>query len=186
MILRKLCGLLALAGLAPFAFAGDDGIRNYTAYSPTFASSGQPTARQLEALRDDGLERVIYIAYSDHDGSLPHEDRLAKQLGIEYVQIPVEWNAPTRSDFEMFASVMRQDPDKPTLLHCQANFRASAFSMLYRVIYEGVALAEAKADMNAVWTPNETWTTFVRDVLTAADIDPDCDGCDWTPSGPAD
>ncbi len=177
--------LIALALLITMpALADDDGIINYVSYSPVFASSGQPNAEQLTALRDEGLKRVVYVAYSDHERSLPNEDRVAKNLGLEYIHIPVEWNAPTQSDFELFASIMQQDPDKPTLLHCQMNYRATAFAMLYRVIYDDVPLASAKADMNAVWTPNETWTGYIRDVLERADIDPDCEGCDWTPAKP--
>lgn len=169
---------------APSSARETAGIVNYLSYSSTFASSGQPTAEQLSALRDDGLQRVVYIAYSDQERSLPNEDRVAKTLGLEYIHIPVEWSAPTQSDFELFASVMQQDSRKPTLLHCQVNFRASSFAMLYRVIYDGVPLAEAKAAMNGVWTPNETWTRYLRAVLRNADIDPDCAGCDWTPSQP--
>lgn len=180
--------LLALAMLMLGAAAGagddEDGIINYVAYSPTFASSGQPTAKQLAQLGEAGLQRVVYLAYSDHERSLPHEDRIAKQLGLQYIHIPVEWDAPTLGDFELFASVMQQDPATPTLLHCQMNFRATAFAMLYRVIYEDVPLAEAKADMNAVWTPNVVWTDYIVDILERADIDPDCEGCDWTPAVP--
>ncbi|MFK8014215.1 MAG: protein tyrosine phosphatase family protein [Gammaproteobacteria bacterium] len=175
--------LAAVLLLCHQAVANDD-IINYFHYSPTFASSGQPTAEQLKRLRDDGLKRIVYIAYSDHERSLANEDRIAKRLGMEYIHIPVEWSAPTVSDFELFASVMQQDASKSTLLHCQMNFRATAFAMMYRVIHEDVPVAKAKAEMNAVWTPNETWTKLIFDVLQAANIDPHCDGCDWTPAKP--
>lgn len=159
-----------------------DEIINFVRFSPTFASSGQPTAAQLTALRDEGLQRVVYIAYSDHERSLANEDRLAKKLGLDYIHIPVEWNAPLRSDFELFAGVVNQDPTKSTLLHCQLNYRATAFAMLYRVIHQNVGVAQAKAEMNAVWTPNETWTNFILAVLKDSGVDSQCAGCDWTPS----
>ncbi len=169
-------------GAQASAQAASDDIINFVRYSPALSSSGQPTAEQLSALRDDGLQRVVYIAYSDHERSLAHEDRLAKKLGLEYIHIPVEWNAPLASDFALFAGVVNQDTTKSTLLHCQLNYRATAFAMLYRVIYQDISVAQAKAEMNAVWTPNETWTSFILDVLKQADIDPQCAGCDWTPA----
>ena len=178
--------LIAMLSLCTTAAAhdSDDGIINYVSYSPAFASSGQPTAEQLAELGKAGLQRVVYIAYSDHERSLANEDRVAKQLGMQYIHIPVEWNAPTQADFELFARVMQQDPEKPTLLHCQMNFRATAFAMLYRVLYEDVPLAEAKADMNRVWTPNVVWTDYIIGVLQNGGVDPYCEGCDWTPAKP--
>ena len=156
------------------------GIVNFRAYSAQFASSGQPTVDQLALLRDAGFERVVYIAFSDHDNSLPSEDRLVKELGLEYVHIPIEWSAPTVDDFNLFAGAMQQSSTKKTLLHCQVNYRASAFSFLYRVIYNDVPVAAAMADMNSVWTPNETWRDLIFEVLRANGVSPDCDGCDWS------
>ena len=100
---------------------------------------------------------------------------------MEYINIPVNWGSPTPSDFDLFAAVMQSAPDKKTLLHCQVNFRASSFSFLYRVIYEDVPIAQAKADLNSVWTPNSIWISFIHEVLAQHDISPECEGCDWTP-----
>ncbi len=100
---------------------------------------------------------------------------------MEYAHIPVDWGAPQQRDFDAFAGVMQAPGEVKTLLHCQANYRASAFAMLYRVLYEGVPLPEAKRAMNAVWTPDKTWTVFIRSVLKTRGVDPDCKGCDWTP-----
>ena len=172
---------IALLGLAAMA-AADDEVINYVAYDDTLASGGALTADALKRLRADGLERVIFLAYSDQERSLSNADRVVDELGMDYIHIPVQWGAPDAGHFALFAGVMQAAPEQKTLVHCQANFRASAFSMLYRVIYGGVPLPEAKADMNAVWTPDETWTAFILDVLQANGIDPACDGCDWTPA----
>lgn len=178
--------LLATAYSAVGALAAEQDIVtppiNYLSYSERFASSGQPTAEQLTALKAEGYERIIYIAFSDQERSLPHEDRLVKQLGMTYLHIPVDFGAPLPGEFEAFAAAMALDPQKKTLLHCQVNFRATAFAFLYRVLHEGVPLAEAKAAMNSIWTPDEVWTRFVLDVLRANDVDPYCEGCDWTPA----
>lgn len=173
---------LALVVASAAAAQGLSELVNYREYSPTFASAGQPSEEQLAAIRDAGFKRIIYLAYSDQPKSLPNEDRLVKNLGLEYVHIPVEWNAPTKSDFYLFAAAMRTAPEKKTLLHCQVNYRASAFSFLYRVIDENVPVAEAKADMNTVWTPNQTWRDLIFEVLEDNGVSPDCAGCDWTPA----
>ncbi|MGI9261858.1 MAG: protein tyrosine phosphatase family protein, partial [Woeseiaceae bacterium] len=140
---------------------------------------GQPSKEQLELLKEEGFERVAYIAFSNSRGAIADEDAIVKELGMDYVQVPVIWDAPTMADFYAFAGAMQRDADKKTLLHCQANFRASAFAFLYRVIYQGVSVTAAKADMNSIWTPNETWRDLIFTVLADNDISPDCEGCNW-------
>lgn len=155
-------------------------IPNYREYSTAFASSGQPNAVHLELLKERGYERVIYLAFSDQDSALAAEDRIVKELGMEYVHIPVTWDAPVEGDFAAFVALMEQAPDKKTLLHCQYNLRASAFSLLYRVIYQGVAIEDAKEDMNSVWAPNDVWRQFIFDILERNGISADCEVCDWS------
>lgn len=178
---RHFSAVVALvAGCSGAASAADlSGISNFRQYSETFASSGQPTREQLELLQEEGFERVVYIAFTNHRNSIADEDVLVRDLGMHYVHVPVVWDSPTAADFAAFAGVMQAAPSMKTLLHCQVNYRASAFSFLYRVIHEGVPVAEAKADMNSVWEPNETWRALIFEVLEANDISPHCDGCDW-------
>ena len=157
-------------------------ITNFRQYSATFASSGQPTKDQFSAIAENGFERIVYIAFTNNPNALPDADQVVKGLGMEYMHIPVTWDNPLPSDFYAFADSLRRDSDKKTLLHCQVNARATAFSFLYRVIYEGVDIAEAKADMNTVWQPNETWRDFIVAVLAENGMSSECEDCDWTPS----
>lgn len=159
-------------------------ITNFRQYSATFASSGQPTEEQLQAIADAGFERVVYIAFTNNQNALPDEDQIVKRLGMEYMQVPVDFANPLPDDFYAFADSMRRNTDKKTLLHCQVNARATAFSFLYRVLYEDVPVAEAKADMNTVWQPNEVWRDFIFEVMGQNNVDPNCEGCDWTPPPP--
>ncbi len=159
-------------------------ITNFRQYSETFASSGQPTREQFQAIADQGFERVVYIAFTNNTNALPDADQVVKGLGMEYTQIPVDFSNPLPSEFYAFADSVQRNTGKKTLLHCQVNARATAFSFLYRVIYEDVPVAEAKADMNTVWQPNEVWRDFIFEVLAQNDVDPDCAGCDWTPPPP--
>ena len=159
--------------------AGVDKIINYREYSDSLSSSGQPTRRQIQTLKDAGFERIVFLAFSDHDDSIADEDRVVKKLNMEYVHIPVEWEAPGKSDFYLFAGGMKQAPKKKTLVHCQVNFRASAFSFLYRVLYENVPMDQAKDDMESVWVPNETWRKLIFSILEENGRSPHCDACLW-------
>ena len=159
-------------------------IVNYRQYSGEFSSSGQPTPQQFEALEAAGFERIVYLAFSDDQTAIAAEDRLVKDLAMEYLQIPVAFGKPLPAEFYAFADFMRRDAGRKTLLHCQVNMRASAFSFLYRVIYENVPVADAKEDMNSVWQPNTIWRDFIFAVLAENKRSPDCEVCDWTPPPP--
>lgn len=185
---RLLSSLLILTPLiAGTSFAVEEAdpalaeITNFRQYSPTFASAGQPTEEQFATIAEQGFERVVYIAFTNNQNALPDADQIVKGLGMEYMQVPVSFDNPLPDDFYAFADSMRRNTDKKTLLHCQVNARATAFSFLYRVIYEGVPVAEAKADMNTVWQPNEVWRDFIFTVMAQNDVSPECEGCDWTP-----
>jgi protein tyrosine phosphatase (PTP) superfamily phosphohydrolase (DUF442 family) len=171
--------LLVVGAAASASAAGVEDIVNFRQYSATLSSSGQPTAAQLEAVADAGYERVVFLAFSDHDESLVNEDRLVKELGMEYAHIPVDWDAPSNSDFHMFAGLMAREPAKKTLVHCQVNFRASTFSFLYRVLYQDAPLGVAKEDLNSVWVPNDTWRKFIFDMLEENGRSADCNSCLW-------
>lgn len=184
--LARLAATFALAGAcvgSALAVEATDpalaDIVNFRQYSPTFASSGQPTKEQFSAIAENGFERIVYIAFTNNMNALPDADQVVKGLGMEYMHIPVTWDNPLPSDFYAFADSLQRDTDKKTLLHCQVNARATAFSFLYRVIFEGVDMAEAKADMNTVWQPNETWRDFIFAVLAENDLSAECEGCDW-------
>lgn len=172
-----LCGLgfdIAAAGNDPL-----DRIENYREYSPGLSSSGQPDAELLKALKKAGFERVVFLAFSDDHGSIANEDRIVKELGMDYAHIPVIWDAPSKNDYYAFAAVMSQAADRKTLVHCQVNFRASSFSFLYRVLNLGVPMDEAKDDLDTVWVPNETWRKLIFSVLEENGRSPHCDACLW-------
>ena len=72
-------GLMAALVLAGSAQA-DEEVINYVAYDETFSSGGGVTAEALERLRDSGLERVIFLAYTDQEQSLANEDRVVPDV----------------------------------------------------------------------------------------------------------
>ena len=138
---------------------------NKIEYSPSLTASGQPTAEALELAARSGYSRVIFLAFTNHQNALEHEDAIVKALDMEFIHIPVEWEAPSLADFDAFAAAMRVPTQQRTLLHCEVNFRASVFGFLYQVIYEATPIDEAIAMMHAIWIPNEVWEDFIVQVL---------------------
>ncbi len=171
--------ILALSGGAVGNTDELDEIANYRDYSEVLSSSGQPSESQLRALKDAGFERIVFLAFSDSHGSIANEDSQVEKLGMEFVHVPVDWEAPSKADFYLFAGAIERELHKKTLIHCQVNFRASAFSFLYRVLYNDVDMGDAKKDLDSVWVPNETWRNFIFSILEENGRSPHCDTCLW-------
>ena len=144
---------------------------NYLKYSDDFASAGMPDAQFINTLASSGVDAVVNIAPPDSHGSLENEAELVAAASMTYLNIPVDWNAPTQHDVDQFLSFMQSRADESVFLHCQMNMRATAFAMLHRVINQGADPAAAENDMHQIWEPNRTWAELINGALDRHAID---------------
>lgn len=141
-------------------------IYNYRQVNEYLITGGQPTADQLTAAAAEGFSVVINLALSDSPTALPDEAELVRSLGMTYYHIPVVWNNPQADDFATFVQVMQALPPGKTLLHCAANYRATAFYSLYAGKYLGWTAAQAEAFRATVWqvTDYPIWEKFIQEM----------------------
>jgi len=97
---------------------------------------------------------------------LPDERGLVERLGLKYVHIPVEWQAPTAADLSKFISAIDAHADKKLFIHCAANKRVSVFMALYRIKRLGWSCDEALRDVNKTWIPDAVWRQFINQILS--------------------
>ena len=140
-------------------------IYNFLEISDRIATSGQPTEDQLREIGRAGYEVVINLGLVGTDYALEDEESLVCSLEMEYVHIPVQWEKPTRENFDGFISAMDLFQGKKVFIHCAANMRVSVFMALYRVIRHGWELEHAMQDLHRIWEPNEIWTNFIQQVM---------------------
>lgn len=57
-----------------------------------------------------------------------------RSLGLSYINIPVQFAAPSEADLIAFFAAMEANRGHKLWIHCAANYRVSAFLRLYRVI----------------------------------------------------
>lgn len=158
--------VLAVAGSISVSDAQQEtGLLNYVVAGERLHTSGQPDSDQLVALADRGFDLVINLATPTSPNTVPEEGQLVTQGGIAYVNIPVDWQAPTYEDFEFFSAILNQSRHEQVLVHCMVNYRASLFTFLYRTIHQGVAPEEAYEAVAAVWEPGDQWLDFGHMVL---------------------
>ena len=142
-------------------------IYNYLYYNEKLSSSGMPSPEQLKDVAEAGMQVVINLATSKSEGAIPHEGEIVNGLGMEYIHIPVEWNEPTRQNLDDFLHAMEKHKDDRVLVHCQANFRATGFIAMYRIIKLGWKKDDALQPMRTIWNPEEypVWQTFIENNL---------------------
>jgi len=142
-------------------------IYNYWFLNEKLSSSGMPTAEQMKEVADAGVQVVINLALKTSPGALPNEDSVVESLGMKYIHIPVEWNNPTRQNLEDFFAAMDEHKEDKVLVHCQANYRASSFIMLYRVVRLGWKKEDAIPVMKKMWNPEDfpIWQKFIDENL---------------------
>ncbi len=143
-----------------------DEIFNAVWVNENLLTAGQPTEDQIKAAAADGFTRVINLATFDSGRSLPDEAGLVQSLNMTYINIPVIWQDPKLSDFEAFEQLMNQPSDDKTLIHCQANFRVTAFYSLYAQKHLGWSAEQGEAFRAQIWQGSNypVWMDFIDEI----------------------
>jgi protein tyrosine phosphatase (PTP) superfamily phosphohydrolase (DUF442 family) len=143
-----------------------ESIRTFVQISNRIATSAQISTKHIKAIKEAGYQVLVNLG--------PANERMNKEeafavvsAGLTYVQIPVDFKNPQLRDLEFFFQVMNANRDRKVYIHCFANMRVSSFIYLYRVIHEDVAPEEARKTLHQVWEPNEVWSAFIDQALTA-------------------
>ena len=127
------------------------GIFNVTWIDNQLSSSGQIHAEHAPLLQSLGVKTVVNLAVynEEYNGS---ENQWVVERGMTYIHLPVDFDRPTSSDLERFYQLMDALADETVWVHCIANYRASAFTYLYRVNERGDSRKDAKALLDQIWT----------------------------------
>ena len=148
-------------------------IHNYRPIDAQLATSGQPDENQLAAIAAEGYDVIINLAlHDDPRYSLKNEAGTVQALGLDYVHIPVKFDAPTKDDLHAFFQAMERHAHHRVWVHCAANMRVTAFLGLFRVLRRGYSVERAFEPMHSVWKPNPVWAAFIASQLT--DAGPPC------------
>jgi protein tyrosine phosphatase (PTP) superfamily phosphohydrolase (DUF442 family) len=140
-------------------------IQNFRAISDLLGTAGQPYPNQLALIKAAGYQAVINLALPESPDAFFEEPEMWSDLGVEYINIPVVWESPQRSDLDRFIAEMDRLQGEKVFVHCARNMRVSAFVFLYRVLRQGVPADEARPDLLAIWQPNETWQRLIDAAL---------------------
>jgi protein tyrosine phosphatase (PTP) superfamily phosphohydrolase (DUF442 family) len=169
LMAAALIGLSASTGESSAADNHDEHagpVMNYHRIDERLVTGGHVVGDGLAELKAQGITVVIDLRDKPPKGQ---KEKLAEQ-GIEWINIPIEWDDPEAIDFERFSEVMTAHQGDHVLVQCAANYRASAMTYMYRVVVEQVNQDEAGKDLYAVWNPseeNQQWTEYIEGIVAA-------------------
>ena len=140
---------------------------NFRRIHDGLTTSGVVSVEQLSDLHREGYDAVINLM-PDSENAVADEARIVRDQGLDYVYIPVDFQAPTRADLEAFIDAMDARSGGKVHVHCAANYRVSAFYSLYALRRGLCTQDEADELVHSVWDPAEfpAWMAFMTDERT--------------------
>lgn len=116
---------------------------------PGITSAGQPTAEQLVAAKAAGYKRIVNLRPASEDPSFDEEAK-AKELGFDYIAIPISGPADLTEDNARKLLAALADRDQmPMLVHCASSNRVGGLLAVGRAKVEGqdaeAAIEEGRA-----------------------------------------
>jgi protein tyrosine phosphatase (PTP) superfamily phosphohydrolase (DUF442 family) len=125
-------------------------------------------AEQLATLGGEGYRAVINLLPDSYEHAVHDEATIVRDQGLDYVYIPVDFDAPTQADLDAFTDAMDARTGQKVHVHCAANYRVSAFYALYARQRGLCSDDEATALIRDIWDPADfpAWDALISEART--------------------
>jgi len=124
------------------AFQAVNGVANACQILPNVVTGGQPTADQLKALKAAGGDIVLDL----RDPMEPRpvdEAALVRELGMEYINIPVRAGSLDDTTLKHILGVLRGAGDRTVFFHCGSGSRVGGALIPYFILDQGLEEQDA-------------------------------------------
>jgi uncharacterized protein (TIGR01244 family) len=140
---------------------------NFRQVDDHLSTAGVLAEKQIRELAGEGYQAVINLLPEDSPYAVTGEREMIEAQGVAYTYIPVDFAAPTASDYREFVSAMEADADSKLIVHCAANYRVSAFYAIYAANRLGWTRDRAYGFIADIWDLGEhpVWEAFVAEML---------------------
>ena len=106
--------------------------------------SEQPVPEDGETISQQGIKSVVNLRFFDRN-----DDDYLKQYGINIINRPLlSWNVKPKDIAEILYLIEKQQQNGAVLIHCYHGAdRTGLIAGMYRILYQGWQIEEAKAEM---------------------------------------
>ena len=123
-------------------FQALSGVANACQILPNVITGGQPNAAQLRALKDAGGKIVLDIR-DPMEPRLVDEPVLVRELGMEYVNIPVRAGSLDDATLERILAVLRGAGERTVFFHCGSGNRVGGALIPYFILDQAMEEEDA-------------------------------------------
>ena len=123
-------------------FEATTGIVNACQALPTVITGGQPSAAHLRALKDAGADILLDLRDPMEQRTFD-EPALAREVGLEYINVPVSSSTLNDATLERVLTVYRNAGDKQVFVHCAGGSRVGATLLPHFIIDLGMEEEDA-------------------------------------------
>lgn len=138
---------------------------NFVQATSRIATSGVVPLDEFPAIAAAGYRSVINLLPDDSQYAQPGEASTVRGLGMAYVHIPIDIDAPTLENYQDFEDAMESSASAPVWVHCAANWRVSAFFSVYAQCHLGWSAVDATEFVHEIWEPTQPWLDLAHRVL---------------------
>jgi uncharacterized protein (TIGR01244 family) len=127
------------------------GITNYTKVDAVVACGGATETSALAGLKADGFKTIINLRQPSEAGAnIEQNAEQAKALGLNYVNIPVNGQAPDPQAVDQFLATIADKANQPAFIHCASASRVGALWLVKRVLQDGWAIDKATEEAKLI------------------------------------
>ncbi len=127
------------------------GITNYTKVDAVVACGGATETSALAGLKADGFKTIINLRQPSEPGAnIEQNAAAAKELGLNYVNIPVNGQAPDPKAVDQFLATIANKANQPAFVHCASASRVGALWMVKRVLQDGWPVDKATEEAKLI------------------------------------
>ena len=152
--MRALITLLALTLSVPALAQTKQeraGIVNFTQVDAVVACGGATETKALDGLKKDGFKTVINLRQPSEQGAnVPENTTYAKEIGLNYINIPFNAQAPDSKAVDTFLGLIANKANQPVYVHCGSASRVGSMWMIKRVLQDGWALDKATEEAKLI------------------------------------
>jgi protein tyrosine phosphatase (PTP) superfamily phosphohydrolase (DUF442 family) len=91
-------------------------VMNFEQVSPALMRGGAPSAQALKELKAAGVKTIVNLR--GEGGASKKEERTAKEIGLDYYNIPMGYTEPNLAKVSSVLDIMRDPAKQPVYLHC--------------------------------------------------------------------
>lgn len=137
-------------------------IFNYFEYDEKLSAGGQPTEKQIEALRESGVEVVLSLSPTSTPNYLQSEADLVEGMNMQYVHFPVNCSNLKPEHFTAFKGLMSGLNGKKTFVHCGGNIKTSNLIHMYNVVEKGLKEEDSLKELKQIQEPEPKWIDYFK------------------------